>query len=328
MRIRTDPRDRWPALDYAAWSDTATTLQLWSQVVGKIALVHAPWLNHGWHLSLRLDPRGLATAPIHFPGGLFRIAFDFVEHRLVVITSTAPSAGFALAPMSVAAFHRRLVALLEEHGIDPTIHLVPNEVPDPIPFPDDEVHAAYDAEAVQRYWRALVAVDAVLERFRTGFLGKASPVHLFWGSFDLAVTRFSGRSAPLHPGGVPGLPDAVTREAYSHEVSSAGFWPGSAAYPRAAFYAYAYPKPAGFGQAPIEPEAATWTESMGEWLLPYDAVRNAVDPDAALLAFLRSTYRAAADLAHWDPSLDCELGVAGRPRAVAHSSHSTDRNLA
>ena len=192
----------------------------------------------------------------------------------------------------------------------------PNEVADPIPFPDDEIHAAYDPAAVHALWRALAQTDRVFRHFRSGFLGKASPVHLFWGAFDLAVTRFSGRPAPLHPGGIPGLPDAVTREAYSHEVSSAGFWPGNDAYPQAAFYSYAYPAPAGFAAAAIGPTGAVWSAEMGEWLLPYEAVRGAADPDAALMQFLQTTYRAAADLGRWDPALECALGEPGRPRAV------------
>jgi hypothetical protein len=218
--------------------------------------------------------------------------------------------------MSVAAFYRRLMAELAAIGVEVAIDTLPNEVPDPIRFPDDETHASYDATAAHAYWRALVTVDRVFRLFRTAFLGKASPVHLFWGAFDLAVTRFSGRAAPLHPGGVPGLPDAVTREAYSHEVSSAGFWPGSDQYPQAAFYSYAYPAPSGFADAKVEPAEAAWSAAMGEWLLPYEAVRGATDPSAMLLRFLESTYRAAATLARWDPALDCALGVPGRPRAV------------
>ncbi len=218
--------------------------------------------------------------------------------------------------MSVAAFHRRLMSELRSLQIDVRINEMPNEVAAPIRFPDDEVHAAYDPVAVNAFWRALVQAARVFRLFRTSFLGKCSPVHFFWGSFDLAVTRFSGRPAPPHPGGIPGLPDAVTREAYSHEVSSAGFWPGSDAYPQAAFYSYAYPTPKGFSEARIEPAGAVWAAEMGEWLLPYEAVRTAPDPDAALLAFLQSTYHAAADLGDWDRSLECGMGVPGRPRPV------------
>jgi len=208
------------------------------------------------------------------------------------------------------------MAELAGAGLNVTIGLLPNEIPDPIRFPDDEVHGSYDAAAVNAFWRALVQVDRVFRLFRTAFLGKTSPVHFFWGSFDLAVSRFSGRMAPPHPGGVPGLPDAVTREAYSHEVSSACFWPGNDMYPEAAFYSYAYPTAKGFGQASVEPVGATWSAEMGEWLLPYDAVRAAADPESALLSFLETTYRAAADLATWDPALECDIGAAGRPRPV------------
>jgi hypothetical protein len=273
-------------------------------------------LNHGWHVPLYVNARGIGTSPIHGPRGLLEIDFDFVAHRLVVRTAESADCGFALEPMSVAAFYRRCMEALQSAGARVAIDPLPNEVPDPIRFPDDETHADYDAAAVQAFWRALVRVDRVFHLFRTGFLGKASPVHLFWGSFDLAVTRFSGRPAPLHPGGVPGLPDAVTREAYSHEVSSAGFWPGSDAYPQAAFYSYAYPTPQGFAAASIEPAGAVWSASMGEWLLPYEAVRTADDPDAALLRFLETTYRAAAGLGHWDRALDCAIGAPRVPRPL------------
>jgi hypothetical protein len=306
----------WPVLDYPAWRDTVTTFQLWTQVVGKVRLVLSPWLNHGWHVPLYVSARGLGTSPIYAGDRIFEIDFDLVDHRLIIQTPDARERGFALEPMSVASFHRRVMAELAAAGIAVTIDTLPNEVPAPIRFPDDEEHASYDAAAVNAFWRALVKSARVFAHFRSGFLGKASPVHFFWGSFDLAVTRFSGHPAPMHPGGVPGLPDTVTREAYSHEVSSAGFWPGNDRYPHAAFYSYAYPRPEGFAQAAIEPAAALWAEGMGEWLLPYDEVRTAADPEAVLLRFLQTTYRAAADLAGWEPSLECELGVPGRPRPV------------
>jgi hypothetical protein len=306
----------WPVLDYAAWGDTAMTLQLWTQVVGKVRLALSPWLNHGWQVPLYVNARGLGSSPIHAEGGMLEIDFDFVAPRLVVRTSDGLDAGFELAPMSVASFYRALMTALDSVGVKVAIDVVPNEVSNPIPFPDDETHAAFDAAAARSFWHSLVQVDRVFHLFRTAFLGKSSPVHFFWGSFDLAVTRFSGRPAPRHPGGVPGLPDAVTREAYSHEVSSAGFWPGSDAYPRAAFYSYAYPSPQGFAAARIEPAQASWAAAMREWLLDYDVVRTAADPGATLLRFLETTYRAAADLGHWDPALDCTLGVPGRPRPV------------
>jgi hypothetical protein len=309
-------RSPWPALDYAQWRDTLQTLHLWTQIVGKVRLTLSPWLNHGWQVPLYVTARGLGTSAIHAAGGMVEIDFDFVDHRLVVRTSEGPDRGFALAPMSVASFYRQLMSELRAVGLTVTINVIPSEVPAPIRFPDDEVHASYDADAAQRFWRVLVQVDRVLKLFRTGFLGKCSPVHFFWGSFDLAVTRFSGRPAPLHPGGFPGLPDAVTREAYSHEVSSAGFWPGNEGYPRAAFFSYMYPSRVGFAHATVRPSGALWSDALGEWLLPYDAVREAADPDAALLAFLGTTYRAAADLAGWDRGLECAIGLPGRPRAV------------
>ena len=307
----------WPELRYAEGRDSVLTLQLWTQIVGKLRLALSPWLNHGWQVPLYVSARGLGSSAMHVGGGrLVEVEFDLVDHRLVIRSSDAAERGFALAPMSVAAFYRRFMAEIAAIGIHVAINLRPNEVADPIPFPDDETHATYDPAAVHALWRALVQADRVFRHFRSGFLGKASPVHLFWGAFDLAVTRFSGRPAPPHKGGIPGLPDAVTREAYSHEVSSAGFWPGSDAYPQAAFYSYAYPAPAGFDAAPVEPAGALWSTEMGEWLLPYEAVRSADDPDAALMRFLQTTYRAAADLGRWDSALECALGKPGRPRTV------------
>ena len=248
---------RWPALDYAHWRDTAATLQLWTQIVGKVRLALSPWLNHGWQVPLYVNARGLGTSPMHAGGGMLEIDFDFVDHRLVVRTSDAPERGFALEPMSVAAFYRRLMARARRGRRRASRSTsCRTKFPRRSAFPTTRCTRSYDAAAVHAFWRALVQVDRVFRLFRTGFLGKSSPVHFFWGSFDLAVTRFSGRPAPLHPGGVPGLPDAVTREAYSHEVSSAGFWPGGDAYPQAAFYSYAYPTPQGFAQATIEPAAA------------------------------------------------------------------------
>ena len=313
----SDSPAAWPTLDYGAWRDTGATLQRWSQIVGKVRLALTPWLNHGWHVPLYVTARGLGTSAIHIDAGVFEIELDFVDHRFVLRSSFAPERGFALEAMSVAAFYRRTMAELAAAGIDVSIDVVPNEIADAIPFPEDTAHAAYDPAAAGAFWQALIRVDRVFRHFRTGFLGKASPVHFFWGSFDLAVTRFSGRPAPLHPGGVPGLPDAVTREAYSHEVSSAGFWPGNDQSPQAAFYSYAYPKPEGFERAAVEPEGAQWSSAMGEWLLPYDAVRVASDPGATLLRFLESTYRAAADLGRWDRALECGLGSPRRPRPVA-----------
>jgi uncharacterized protein DUF5996 len=235
----------WPDLPYASWRETAATLQLWTQIVGKVRLTLTPWLNHGWQVPLYVTACGLGTSPIPVGSEILEVEFDFISHLLVARTSRGEMRELPLQPQAVADFHRRVIDLLNGIGVSVAIHEMPNEVPNAIRFSQDRTHAAYDPAAAHSFWRALVQVDRVFKLFRTGFLGKASPVHFFWGSFDLAVTRFSGRTAPRHPGGVPGLPDAVTREAYSHEVSSAGFWPGNDAFPRAAFYSYAYPEPAG-----------------------------------------------------------------------------------
>ena len=306
----------WPVLHYPAWRETAATLQLWTQVVGKVRLAFTPWLNHSWHVPLYVNARGLGTSLIHAGAKLLEIDFDLVNHRLIIRTSDGLDRGFALVPMSVAAFYQRLMSVLADADIAVVIDVNPNEVVAPIRFPDDETHATYDADAAYAFWCALVQTDRVFSKIRTSFLGKSSPVHFLWGSFDLAVTRFSGQPAPRHPGGVSGLPDSVACEAYSHEVSSAGFWPGSDAYPHAAFYSYAYPKPVGFDSAMVSPDSAFWLADMGEWLLPYDTIRTAADPDALLLEFLQTTYRAAADLGVWDAKLECAIGVARQPRGL------------
>jgi Family of unknown function (DUF5996) len=306
----------WPELPYAAWHETAATLQLWTQIVGKIRLALTPWVNHGWQVPLYVTARGLGTSPVPAGTEVLEMEFDFIAHRLSARTSRGEERALALEPQTVADFYARTMQLLQEAGVSVTIHEMPNEVPDPIPFSRDSAHAAYDADAAHRFWRALIAADRVFKLFRSAFLGKASPVHFFWGSFDLAVTRFSGRRAPLHPGGVPGLPDDVTREAYSHEVSSAGFWPGNAAFPQAAFYAYAYPEPAGFRDRPV-PAGARFEAALGEFILPYEAVRTARDPDALLLDFLSATYAAAADAGGWDrAALECAIGVPGKVRPI------------
>jgi Family of unknown function (DUF5996) len=304
----------WPELPTAAWRDTYATLHLWTQIVGKIRLAKAPWLNHSWHVALYVTARGLTTSPVPDGAQTFQIDFDFIDHLLRISTSGGAQRQFPLAGHSVSSFHAATMAALAELGIAATIDEIPNELPDPIRFSLDTVHASYDADAVRRFLQILVNSDRVFKQFRTGFLGKASPVHFFWGSFDLAVTRFSGRRAPRHPGGVPHLPDAVAHEAYSHEVSSAGFWPGGGAVDYPAFYSYAYPEPPGFRAAKVRPEAAFFSEALGEFVLPYDAVRTANDPDKALLDFLQSTYEAAAVSAKWDrDALEC---VPGRPRVV------------
>lgn len=314
--LELDGSQQWPELPYAEWRETAITLQLWTQIVGKIRLSLTPWLNHGWHVPLYVTARGLGTSPIPVAGEMLEIDFDFVTHRLVCRTSLGEERLLSLEPRTVADFHDRLMALLTELGIKVLINPIPNEIGDPIPFPEDNRHSSYDAAAAHRFWRVLVQVDRVFKLFRSGFLGKASPVHFFWGSFDLAVTRFSGRTAPLHPGGVPGLPDKVTREAYSHEVSSVGFWPGSDAFPRAAFYSYAYPEPLGFRDCPTVGDAS-FNTNLGEFILPYDAVRRTLSPDALLLDFLNTTYVAAANCGNWDrTALECPLGSPRRPRYV------------
>ena len=290
----------WPELPYTKWADSCATLQLWTQIVGKIRLSKSPWINHGWHVPLYVSPSGLTTSPIAEKTQTFQIDFDFIRHSLDIRSSSGRQQSFALEPMTVADFYAQIMAALTELGIDVTINQLPNEVPDPIRFADDTVHGAYDADYVKRFWRALLQIDRVFKHFRAGYTGKCSPVHFFWGSFDLAVTRFSGKDAPEHPGGVPGLPDPVTREAYCKQVSSAGFWPGGGPIDYAAFYSYAYPAPEGFAESSVQPKEAVFDATLGEFLLPYDAVRTAADPDAALLAFLQSTYAAAADNAGWD----------------------------
>jgi hypothetical protein len=307
----------WPELPFAAWRDTCATLQLWTQVVGKIRLTLSPWLNHSWHVTLYVTSRGLSTSPIPYGTGNFEVEFDFLDHVLKISTSDGQTRQFALAGHSVASFYAKVMAELAALGIHVTIDEMPNELPEPIRFSQDTQHASYDADAVARFFKILVNVDRVFKQFRTGFLGKASPVHFFWGSFDLAVTRFSGRTAPRHPGGVPHLSDSVACEAYSHEVSSAGFWPGGGAIDYPAFYSYAYPEPAGFRAAKARPEAAFFSEALGEFILPYDAVRTAKDPDAALFDFLQSTYEAAANAAKWDrDALECESGKPGVVREI------------
>lgn len=312
----TDATAAWPDLPYSEWRETAATLQLWTQIVGKIRLALTPWLNHGWQVVLYVTARGLGTSPIPIGHEILEIEFDFIGQRLTARTSRGEERVLSLEPQTVDDFHARVLDMLNGIGVDVVINETPNEVADPIRFSQDRTHAAYDAGAAHRFWRALIQVDRIFKLFRTGFLGKASPVHFFWGSFDLAVTRFSGRTAPPHPGGVPGLPDAVTREAYSHEVSSAGFWPGNEAFPQAAFYSYAYPEPMGFRDRAVTP-GARFDAALGEFVLPYDTVRTAKNPDALLLDFLSTTYAAAADAGRWDrAALECAIGIPARVRPL------------
>ncbi|HTU80511.1 MAG TPA: DUF5996 family protein [Candidatus Acidoferrales bacterium] len=292
--------ERWPELRHESWSATQQTLQLWTQIVGKIRLRQEPLVNHWWNVALYVTPRGLTTSAMPYEDGRsFRIDFDFIEHVLLIDDCDGGTTRFALAPMSVAEFYRKLFDALAAANVHVSIDRRPNEVAEAIPFDEDSTHASYDAAAANRFFRVLTQADRLCKIFRARFVGKASPVHFFWGSFDLATTRFSGRVAPPHPGGFPNLPDWVTREAYSREEHSVGFWPGGSGTD-AAFYAYAYPEPKGFAEAAVSPASALWLVQMREFLLPYESVRTAEDPDAAVLAFFQSTYEAAADLGHWD----------------------------
>src|SRR5215217_3679377 len=292
--------ETWPRLDFADWSDTCATLHLWTQVIGKIRLKLAPMVNHWWQATFYVTARGLTTSPMPYRNLYVQIDFDFVDHQLVMRVSDGREEQFALAPMAVADLYAEVMARLRALGIDVHIWTMPSEIPDAIPFDQDRQHAAYEAEAAQRFWHQLVQADRLLHQFRSAFLGKCSPVHFFWGSFDMAVTRFSGRPAPPMDRGAPNVGAWVMREAYSHEVSSCGFWPGNGGFGRAAFYSYAYPEPQGFASAPISPGATYYDQELGQHILPYDAVRQAKSPDDDLLSYLLGTYEAAADLGHWD----------------------------
>jgi len=293
-------RPEWPDLPLEAWRETYAALHLWTQIAGKIRLALSPWVNHSWHTTLYVTARGLTTSVIPYDTRNFQIDFDFIEHQLRVQSSDGRSAILPLETQSVAAFYRRLMEEMHKLDLDVHINRKPNEIAGAIRFDEDNAPRPYDAEYATRFWRALQQADRVCKIFRARFIGKCSPVHFFWGAADLAVTRFSGRKAAPHPGGVPNLPDWVTREAYSHEVSSCGFWPGSAPISYAAFYSYAYPEPAGFSGAPVKPEEAFYSADLKEFILPYDAVRQSNSPDDTLLDFLQAAYEAAADLAQWD----------------------------
>ncbi len=301
MDTQSEPSlETWPSLPLEAWSETCATLHLWTQIVGKIRLAQTPWINHSWHVTLYVTARGLTTTPIPYGHCVFQIDFDFIAHRLIIQVSDGSVGGFPLQPMSVAAFYKHLMLEMNRLLLPVSLRAIPCEIADPMPFELDKTHCAYDPEYALRFWQILVQADRVFKKFRSRFTGKCSPVHYFWGAPDLAVTRFSGRSAPPHPGGFPGLPDWVTREAYSHEVSSCGFWTGGGAIPYAAFYSYAYPEPADFAEAPIKPAAAFYSKDFREFILPYESVRQAVWPDETLLEFLQTTYEAAANLGKWD----------------------------
>lgn len=297
---QTWSNEAWPSLPFDEWKDTYATLHMWTQIVGKVRFVLSPWVNHSWHVTLYVTCRGLTTSPIPYGERTFQIDFDFIGHRLVIETSGGDVRLIELRPRSVADFYGEVMSALRGLGLDVRINTMPNEVAEPVAFEKDVEHESYDPEYASRFWRVLVQTDRVFKEFRARFIGKCSPVHFFWGSFDMAVTRFSGRTAPTHPGGVPHLPDVVAREAYSHEVSSCGFWPGGGPVPYPVYYSYAYPAPEGFKDAHVKPGGAFYSADLGEFLLPYDEVRKSKRPDAVLLDFLESTYEAAANLAQWD----------------------------
>jgi hypothetical protein len=285
----------WPALPLDSWKDTCATLHMWTQIVGKIRMRLTPLINHWWNVPLYVTARGLTTSRIPYGERAFEILFDFIKHQLVLETSDGIVKTLALEPRPVADFYSDCMAMLRSAGIDVSIWTMPVEVPDPIPFDQDRTHCSYDANAVGNFWRILLSVDGVFQEFRSRFIGKSSPVHFFWGSFDLAVTRFSGRRAPEKPGA-----DPITHEAYSHEVSSVGFWPGSGSIPGPAFYSYTAPAPQGFDKVRVLPEAARYDAGMGEFILMYDDARATASPSDALLAFCQSTYEAGARLGDWD----------------------------
>jgi hypothetical protein len=314
--------EQWPSLPLEAWSETYATVHLWTQIVGKIRLAQSPWVNHSWHVTLYVSARGLSTSPIPYGARTFQLDLDFVDHQLTIQSSDGGRRALRLEPQSVAAFYGRVMEELGKLDLRVRISKKPNEVADPTRFDRDDIHRAYDPEYANRFWRVLVQADRVFKKFRARFVGKCSPVHFFWGAPDLAVTRFSGRRAPEHPGGIPNLPDWVTREAYSHEVSSCGFWPGGGAIAYPAFYSYAYPEPTGFQDVPVKPDGAFYSRELREFLLPYDRVRQSDSPDETLLEFLQTTYQTAATLARWDrsalernhdPKSAAQLAAAGDP---------------
>jgi hypothetical protein len=298
----------WPELEFSEWKETLYTVQLWTQIVGKLRLSNSAWLNHSWHVTLYVSPTGLTTGSIPYHDGLFQIDFDFIHHQLIIQSGKQENKVIRLYARTVASFYKEVMQSLKEAGIETAIYAKPNEVDPAIPFEQDEEHCSYEAGQINSFWQALVKVNNVFTKFRTRFTGKCSPVHFFWGSFDLAVTRFSGRPAPPHPGGAPNVPLRVMQEAYSHELSSCGFWPGNDLVPQAVFYAYCYPSNTDFSKQPVLPGEAYFSEQMGEFILPYETVRQSADPEKALLQFMQSTYEAAANTANWDRhSLECDL---------------------
>jgi len=305
--MATNVTQPWPVLAFEVLKDTLATVQLWAQIVGKIRLIKTPWINHSWHVTLYVYARGLTTGSIPDAGGNFQLDMDFIAHQLIITASNGDQQQVGLYQRTVASFYADLFEKLDAMGIEADIYAKPNELDPAIPFAVDEVHHIYHAAQMNLYWQALVRINAVFTKFRAAFTGKCSPVHLFWGAFDLAVTRFSGREAPLHPGGAPNMPNRVMQEAYSHEVSSCGFWGGSQQFPHPAFYAYCYPTQADFGQQVVEPNEAFYSNEMGEFFLLYEVVQRAANPEATLLKFLTSTYKAAAKTGNWDDKLCCDL---------------------
>ncbi|RAJ20856.1 DUF5996 family protein [Pedobacter cryoconitis] len=290
----------WPELKYENLKQTIATVQLWTQIVGKIRLVKSPWLNHSWHVTLYVSGKGLTTGSIPYQNGLFQIDFDFLSHQLIITSSANGQQQFNLSPHTVSSFYHELFEKLGLLEIDAEIYAKPNEIEDAIPFQEDTIHCHYDENQITAFWQALIKMEAVFSRFRAKFSGKCSPVHFFWGGFDLAVTRFSGRKAPKHAGGVPNMPLDVMQEAYSHEVSSCGFWAGNDNFPYPIFYAYCYPAPETFKDQPVKPEKAFYSPDLGEFILHYEEVKNAADPEGFLMEFLQSTYEAAAITGNWD----------------------------
>lgn len=296
----TTQEKEWPVLEFNEIQDTLETLHHWIQIVGKIRLKTMPWQNHSWHVALYVSPKGFTTNPIPYEGRIFQIDFDFKQHKLFVECSNAGSVSMDLYPRTVADFYKELFEKLAELGIEVKIYARPNEMDPAIPFTENEINKSYDKDAAQAIWKAMLKANEVFNQFRSEFIGKASPVHLFWGAFDMAVTRFSGKDAPPHPGGMPNMPVGVMQEAYSKEVSSAGFWPGSKTFPYPAFYSYAYPADAAFGKQKVQPEEAFWSDEMGEFFLKYEDVLKAEDPDNVIMLFLQSTYEAAANTSKWN----------------------------
>jgi len=297
----------WPKLDFHYLKDTIATVHQWTQMIGKVRLKKMPWINHSWQVTLYVSATGLTTGSVPYQDGIFQIDLDFINHQLHITTSTGQKVTAGLGAKTIADFYHELMANLEKAGVEVEIYAVPNELEVAIPFAKNDAACTYNGEAMHAIWQALIKIHNVFTDFRSGFLGKCSPVHFFWGAFDLAVTRFSGRTAPKHPGGAPNMPDDVMQEAYSHEVSSCGFWPGSEAFPQPAFYAYCYPTPDAYGQQPVSPPEAFYSKEMGEFFLMYEVVQQSDNPEQVLDQFLQSTYDAAAKTANWDKDLECDL---------------------